>query len=239
MTASWRSELEALDRVAPSRDLWADALARAASLDGAGRSRRPRRLAVAVAAFAVLAAIVFATPAWALVRDILPFWSRPKAPASVRVVFSSLNLGEPRGMSPQARSGDTRDVGAFTFGGRRRTLWVAPARNGGFCVLWLPGGGGGCSTAHRPLSTGALLVAPGIPEWITGDAAAPAVDHVVIRFSDGSSVRPRIVWVSSPIGAGFFAYDVPPGERTFRRHVTTVDAYDRAGALVARQRFTG
>jgi hypothetical protein len=240
MTVSWREELAALDRVEPSRDLWADALARAATPTAARRSTRARLRGplVAVAVVAALAAVLFATPAWALVREILPFWSRPKAPASVRLVFSSLNRGAPRGMSPHAVGGDTRDVGRFTFGGITRTLWVAPAKNGGFCVLWLPRGGGGCSTAGLPLSTGALLTrAGGVPEWVNGDVLASAVADVVIRLSDGSSVHPRVVWVSAPIRAGFFAYDVPASQRSESRHVTTVDAYDRAGRLVARQGF--
>jgi hypothetical protein len=186
-------------------------------------------LVLVLAAAVLAAAILAATPAWALVRDVLPFWDQPSAPQSVRVEFSSLNLGAPRGMSPHARSGDTRAVGRFTFGGSTRTLWVAPATNGGFCSLWLPRGGGGCSTAGQPLSTGALL-RRGAPLWITGDAMSSVVNDVVIRFADGSAAHPRMVWVSAPIDAGFFAYDVPPGER-----VIGVDAYDRTGALVRHQ----
>lgn len=206
----------------------------------ASRAARPARRRVVVlvlAAAAVLAAILVATPAWALVRDVLPFWDQPAAPPSVQVQFWSLNAGAPRGMSPNAVAGETREVGRFTFGGSTRTLWVAPARNGGFCSLWLPRGGGGCSTAGRPLSTGALL-RRGVPEWITGDAIAPAVNDVVIRFSDGKTVHPRIVWVSAPIDAGFFAYDVPAGEQSSRAHVTAVEAYDGNGTLVTRQTFT-
>jgi hypothetical protein len=191
-----------------------------------------RRVLVAVLTGSLLlAAIIAATPAWGLVRDVLPFWDQPSAPQSVQVQFSSLNLGAPRGMSPQARGGDTREVGRFTFGGATRTLWVAPAKNGGFCSLWLPSGGGGCSTSGQPLSTGALLRG-GFPEWINGDAMSPAVNDVVIRFGDGSAVHPRIVWVSAPINAGFFAYDVPDG-----KYVTGVDAYGRDGVLVRHEIF--
>jgi hypothetical protein len=197
---------------------------------------RRRLLLSVLAAAVVVAAILVATPAWALVREVLPFWSQPTAPLSVQVQFWSLNLGAPRGMSPYAVAGQTREVGRFMFGGFTRILWVAPAKNGGFCSLWLPRGGGGCSTAGRPLSTGALLRG-GVPEWITGDAIAPTVSEVVIRFSDGRNVRPRIVWVSAPIDAGFFAYDVPGTEQTSRAHVTAVDAYDANGALVTRQTF--
>jgi hypothetical protein len=198
---------------------------------------RPRRLVWALAAAAPLAAVLFATPAWGLVRGILPFWDQPRAPQPVQIAFSELNLGFPPGMSPQAVSGETRDVGRFDFGGSTHTLWVAPAKNGGFCSLWLPQGGGGCSTSGKPLSTGALLRG-GFPEWINGDAAGPAAD-VVIRFSDGATARPQVIWVSAPIDAGFFAYEVPAAKQTSRAHVTAVDAYDRGGRLLAHQTFAG
>jgi hypothetical protein len=234
------TSLEDARRFADECDLHARLAALASAAYGEPRRRgRGRTLPIVAAAALVLAAVLFATPAWGLVRGILPFWSQPKAPAAVRVVFSSLNrVGAPRGMSPEAVSGDTRAVGQFTLGGSTRTLWVAPAKNGGFCALWIPRGGGGCVTAHQPISTGALL-SRGVPAWITGDALAAAVSNVMIRFSDGRNVRPRIVWVSAPIDAGFFAYDVPTSEQTRQVHVTAVDAYDRAGRLVERQRLTG
>jgi hypothetical protein len=203
----------------------------------AAHPARRRVLLSVLATAVVLVAILVATPAWALVRGVLPFWDQPTAPASVQVQFWSLNAGAPRSMSPNAVAGETREVGRFTFGGFAHTLWVAPAKNGGFCSLWLPRGGGGCSTAGRPLSTGALLRG-GVPEWITGDAIAPAVSDVVIRFSDGMTVHPRIVWVSAPIDAGFFAYDAPAAEQSFQAHVKEVDAYDGGGTLVTRQTFT-
>jgi hypothetical protein len=77
----------------------------------------------------------------------------------------------------------------------------------------------------------------GVPAWVTGDVIAPAVGDVVVKFSDGGTVRPRMVWVSAPIDAGFFAYDVPAGKQTSRAHVTAVDAYDRKGRLAAHQTF--
>ena len=55
MTASWRDELRVLDRVGPTRDLWADALTRAGSR---GHSPPPsrRRLIVALAIAGLVAA---------------------------------------------------------------------------------------------------------------------------------------------------------------------------------------
>ena len=226
--------LEKAGRLADALDLRSRLHALAADPQPEMRQAPSRRrvLLAVVAAAVLLAAILAATPAArALVRDVLPFWSQPTAPQSVRVTFSSLNRGAPPGMNPEAVSGQTREVGRFTFGGSTHILWVAPAKNGGFCSLWLPAGGGGCSTAGKPLSTGALLRF-GVPVWITGDAITPFVSDVVIRFSDGSFVRPRIVWVSAPIDAGFFAYDVQGGKQ-----VTAVDAYDPHGALVSHQTF--
>ena len=65
---------------------------------------------------------------------------------------------------------------------------------------------------------------------------SPAVSDVVIRFSDGSSFHPRIVWVSAPIDAGFFVYDVPVADQS-NPHVTAVDAYDSKGKRVSHQTF--
>jgi hypothetical protein len=214
------------------------------------------RLVLTIAAAGAVAVVLAATPAWALVRDVLPFWNQPSAPSSVQVQFSSLNRGAPAGMSPQAVSGETRQVEQVTFGGRTRTLWVSPAKNGGFCYLWLPDLPGGCSTptqhlawvaesvpAHEP---GQPAQTTGIPEstppghfvldWVAGDITSPAND-VVIRFSDGSSTHPQITWVSAPISAGFFAYAVPNDKQSSTNHVTAVESFDSHGALVTEQSF--
>src|SRR3954451_24089555 len=55
----------------------------------------PRWPMIAIVTAAVLAAILVATPAWALVRDVLPFWNQPSAPSSVKVDFSRMNRGAP------------------------------------------------------------------------------------------------------------------------------------------------
>lgn len=217
------------------------------------RSRR-RRGAAAVAVLAVLAAVLVATPAWALVRDVLPFWSQPSAPQSVQVDFDQmLNVGAPAGMDPQAASGETREVMQATFGGKTHTLYVSPAKNGGYCELWTDASGG-CNTAGEPLTWATTIVPPhdasqpaqtvisksemtnlpqtGVAYWLVGDVLSSDVSYVVIRFSDGSSVKPPITWVSDPIDAGFFAYDIPNDEQTAADHATEIDAYDSNGALV-------
>jgi hypothetical protein len=203
------------------------------------RRTRPG-LVAAVVAVAAVAATMAATPAWGLVRNVLPFWNQPHASKSDQLAFAELNIGAPNGMSPDVVSGDTRQVAQETFGGQTRTLWVAPAKDGGFCYLWSPGGGG-CNTGphQMPLGWSGLGVPqnlqgspnPGL-EWLSGYVLSPSVSDVAIRFSDGSSIHPTITWVSAPINAGFFAYDVPQDQQSTTDHVTEIDAYDANGNLV-------
>ncbi len=196
--------------------------------------RRLRPILVASFALVALVAVMVATPAWALVRDALPFWNQPTAPHSVQLAFASMNLGAPADMNPGAVSGDTRAIEQVTLDGTTHTLWVAPAKNGGSCFLLA--GAGGCNPANLPLSYTAMLVpgsASAPARWIAGDVTKPATD-VVISFSDGSTIHPQITWVSAPINAGFFAYDVPSGKQTSANHATAIAAYNQDGTLLKR-----
>jgi hypothetical protein len=240
-----------------SRLDWADVLGRA----GVVRASRRRRLAlVAAIVMGALAAVLVATPAWALVRDVLPFWNQPSAPSSAKVVFSHMNRvpsGTPAGMSPQAVSGDAREIEQATIGGETKTLWVAPATGRfDFCWVWGPHLVGSCGSSAHPLGVTWTTIpahdpsqpaqttnfpansgypANGVPAWVLGSANSPAVSDVVIRFSNGSNVHPHIVWVSAPINAGFFAYDVPSDRQSSQDHVTAIEAYDENGKLVSKQ----
>ena len=220
---------------------------------------RRRWPVIAIGAAAVLAAILVATPAWALVRDVLPFWGQPSAPQSVKVDFSTLNSpAAPPGMNPEADVANTREVMQADFGGKTHTLYVSPAKNSGYCFIWSDSAGG-CNTNPDkfPLDVSATIVPPhdssqppqtvipqsemrdlhqhGVTYWLTVDAASPTVTNVVIHFSDGSTVQPEVTWVSAPINAGFFAYEVPNDKQSATDHVTQVDAYDAHGNLVEQQ----
>ncbi len=227
----------------------------------ASRRRNRRRLVLgSAAAVAVVAAVLVTTPAWALVRDVLPFWNQPAAPQSVKLDFDqSLNVGAPAGMSPEAAAGETREIMRASFGGKTHTLYVSPAKNGGYCFEWTKSAGGCHTTGNDfPLGVSAMIVPPhdasqpaqtvmipesemrdlirtGVTYWLVGNALSSDVSDVVIRFSDGSSVHPQITWISAPINAGFFAYDVPNDEQSAADHLTEVDAYDAQGNLVERQ----
>jgi hypothetical protein len=74
-----------------------------------------------------------------------------------------------------------------------------------------------------------------VPTWISGYVSASNAQDVVIKFSDGTTVHPQILWVSKPIGAGFFSYDVPMKYRTEANHLVTVAALTAAGDTVKEQ----
>ena len=226
-----------------------------------GRDRHLRVLVAAAVVVAGLVAALLATPALGLVRDIIPFWGAAKAPQPVVIEFASMNTGAPAGMSPRAVAGETREIGQFTFAGRSHTLWIAPAKDGGFCFEWI-GGWGGCDTERssdlvwngdlvlpegvpQPSTTGrtvaqiaaeaAKLHRQAVPRWISGFVSSPRVHDVKITFTDGSTIQPSITWVSTPINAGFFAYEIPAQKQTKDDHLVTVQALDSNGHVVAEQ----
>lgn len=241
----------------------ADALvASHAVSDAKSQARLHRRqLWLAAAVIASLVAALAATPALGLVRDIIPFWGAPKAPQPVVVEFASMNTGAPAGMSPQAVADETRAIGQFYFAGRNHTLWAAPTKDGGFCIEWA-GGWGGCDTERstdlvwngdlvlpadvpQPSTKGrtiaqiaaeaAKLRHQAVPRWISGYVNSAHVHDVAITFSDGTTVKPQITWVSAPINEGFFAYDIPPQQQTTNDHLLNVVALDKHGQVIQQQ----
>ena len=52
-----------------------------------------------------------------------------------------------------------------------------------------------------------------VPRWLSGYINSGQAHAVAITFSDGSTITPQITWVSAPINAGFFAYDIPQQSR--------------------------
>jgi hypothetical protein len=184
---------------------WSDVLRRAGSRTGFGRSVLVRRRwpMIAIATVAVLGAILAATPAWALVRDVLPFWKQPPAPSSTQKSFTSLDIGAPAGMAPGV-SGPARSVIETQIAGKDVHLWVAPTTGGGFCFE-LEDSVAGCDRSRQlPIAYGGGQTRG---SWVlTGDVLSADVDHVVLRYTDGTSATIPVVHVSDPINASFFVY---------------------------------
>ncbi len=255
--------LAELERIHPlpdgGRADWSDVLHRAGSQTRLSRSAVVRRRwpLIAIGVAVMLAAVLVATPAWALVRDVLPFWGQPSsAPPSVKVEFRNFSQmfrgPAPAGASPVAVSDDWREIEQATIGGETRTLWVAPATGRyDFCWIWAHLAGS-CGSSEQPVGVSELTIpphdpsqpaqttnipagSPEVPFSVFGYAMSPAVSRVLIQFSDGSTVQPDIVWVSAPINAGFFAYDIPADQQSSEVHATEITGYDQDGNLVSKE----
>jgi hypothetical protein len=225
---------------------WADAVRR-------GRRSPGQRLALSGLAIGVVLVALLVAPAFGLGRGVLPFFSAEKAPQPVVLDFASMSTGAPPGRDPGVIASATRKVGRWYFGSKTHTLWVAPTRAGGFCDLWTDGAGGGCDREGtvpvsaigamaptqvppglKPRSVGVLKALDnGIPIWVAGYVRAKYAAGAEIRFEDGAVVRPELTWVSEPIGAGFFAYDIPAAHRVLGHRAVSVLALDAHGERMA------
>jgi hypothetical protein len=203
---SWRLRTAAATKAAP-RSLWR----------------------LAVVAIVGLLVLVVAGTAVAVRAHWLDFSLAEPAPPKNVKPFSELDLG----------ANHARRVPVVDNNGKTRTFWIAPTKRGGFCVVLDVLGG--C----EKLGTNPLIVEwaamnaggrrppdPGVRTQIYGAANARWIDSVRIRFADGESVRPRVTWVSRPIGFGFFYYDVPAKHRVRGHGPTKVVALGSAQNVV-------
>jgi hypothetical protein len=174
--------------------------------------RRPLRPALAGGALA-LAGVVGIGAALGLYRDVLPFKSLERAPAPVVRSFSGLDVAASAGMAPGVIAGEARKVVELPLStGRNWIMWVAPTRSGGFCMP------SGCDRDRAlpfapglavpgPISPSGEILAP--PVIFEGDTLIHGASTLRVEFEDGTSARTPLVWVSAPIDAGFFVYEVP------------------------------
>jgi hypothetical protein len=172
------------------------------------RSDSSRR--VLLIAAAIVAAALLAVPALAWRLGVIDFSRAQPAPPHLVNDFASLSEAAPPGMDPRVIAGETRHVGEI--GGH--TLWVAPTKPGGLCYQWSNASGGCDSLGTVPLSVSWLSAGPPMSPnrsfvSVDGFAHARWVDEVVVKLDDGSTVHPRVVWISPPIDAGFFYYQAP------------------------------
>lgn len=211
-------------------------------------SRRRRGLRLLLAAVVLLAVALLVAPTFGIPVPTLNFFHVKKAPARVVKSFASLGVGAPPGMDPGVIAGQARKVATFHASDGAHTLWVAPTKQGGMCFEWTKGGGGCEKLGAAPLSVtwlarpfrlreGQRFQGPP-PEALTridGFIHAKYADAVEIRFQDGQVARPSLVWVSPPIDAGFFFYDVPKAHRTPGHAIASVAALSDKGEVVTQE----
>jgi len=197
------------------------------------RARRRRTLTTALVAVAV--SVVAAPAALGLHRLVLDFFSAEPAPERVQLTFARLDLGAPKGMATGVIPMQTRKVPVASADGSETFVWVAPTRRGGFCLTWQHGaggcrtraGGGAGATFSGSRDASGLTI-----NQVTGAITQDNAERVELRFADGKTLELPITWVSPPIDAGFYAYEVPAGRRP-----QELVLYAEDGDVIARESF--
>jgi hypothetical protein len=205
--------------IPPLRDLPPGRLEqRAEHLRAEVGSRRTRTYALAAAAAIAILGVIVATPAFGLQGHIAHLFSssnQRRPPELIQRYFRNLDVypGGANGVIPsKARIAIEARVPSYGT----KTIWVAPTRNGGFCSTT------GCDRDRRmPFHTTLVISGPtsrnsqpmphssDVHVFLEGDTLIQGASRVAVQFEDLSWERTPLVWVSRPINAGFFLYELP------------------------------
>lgn len=239
--------LEELDRLAPPHEVgepaWDEIVRRARP---ACRRVTPRRAGL----YALAAAIVvyLAAPALGLGTPFADFFSSNHAPRRAVEDFRIQNAvgAHGFGVNPKILAGEARRITVYRLrSGRPFPLDVAPRRGGGFCFDF--GYGGSCAAPrgfrgpkppdrpgdHNVAALGMVGIGYHRSSVVAGYTYDKRIAELVFRFRGQSPVDVPVLWVSPPIDAGFFFYNLTEFQR-MHHNVRTVVAVDAHGKEIAR-----
>lgn len=196
-----------------------------------------RRLVLPIAA---AVALIGAGSAFALYRGGVDFLGAKPAPERIQLDFDSLRqqsaaasaqFGGPK-YTPE---GPAREVMRAQIAGEAQPLWVVPTTEGGFCYRLLFATSCPDVRQRDPIGITGLASADGDGfDWIAGPVSDGAVQEVELVYQDGERAKVPFVWVSAPIDAGFYAYDVPKEHQESGDHIKAVLGLDADRKIVAR-----
>lgn len=232
-----------LDQIIPrtlSKPDWADVLRRSQLGDALRLHHRPSAKRLVLYALAAVLVVWLAAPAFGVRPPFLDFFSSKPAPKRVVHSFEILNVGLPRGMSPKVIAGQTRLVTTYRLrDGKPFRLWVAPTRAGNFCFIFEYGGGcadrkQGARDAPGDRNAGEIGLGRYGSGVLAGYVLNQKIDKLVLWFRDGSRADLSLTWVSAPIDAGFFLYDLTRTQRQPASAPTAIVAVDAVGRQLAK-----
>ncbi|MGA9762750.1 MAG: hypothetical protein WBQ14_10025 [Gaiellaceae bacterium] len=248
-----------VDDCAGARGDWNDVLGRSGIAVVPPPPRRrfaSRRALVFAAVLAFLLVILFATPAFGLLRDWIGRkdvrFNGKTAPFVIKKEFADMSLGQPKSWDPQVIASESRRVVVYKAFGKEYPLYVAPTRKGGFC--WTIVGMGGSCASSRPRSypgkpagnvnsyllgvMSGMQRVPGtrsqLHSELSGTLFAENAASLRVEYEDHSFVQVPFVYVSKPINAGFFFWGRPSGHRRVGTRPLAVSVRDSHGELIAR-----
>jgi hypothetical protein len=170
-----------------------------------------RRTWLALPLAAALAAILVGS-ALGLYGQVVDFFSAEPAPERVVVHFGQMTARAKIALGPRVDAENARKVMDTTIRGDRRSLYVAPTPDGGFCWVWekMAGSCGHTLGSSDPVNA-VSLESPGHDgaARILGHILNPAIVRLDVELAEGERTEVPIVWVSAPIDAGFFIHEAP------------------------------
>jgi hypothetical protein len=189
------------------------------------------RLPVAVATSALI--VAGAASASAPQRKNVDFASAPLGPASA---FAGVSRAHTNGQQI-VLAGRSRRVAVIQWNGDRPLL-VAPTTTGGFCESFTGTyGGTGCFASNKRERN---RLDPGL----TGDDSGPIVlngkffdprgTRLELHYQDSQSTVVPIIWVTSPINAGFFVFRIPSVHRRPGHRPLTISLFSASGTQLTR-----
>jgi hypothetical protein len=208
-------------------------------------SLQTRRRRGPIVAIAIGLAALAAGPTLAFQRDLVDFWTAGPAPERIQLDWDKMRQVHERarakgfGGPSMTPVGTGREVLRVDLDGERRPLWVIPLQEGGFCYrLHFHGSCVRLPEDGRLLKIGAGGLATregGGSAWIVGPVLADDVQEVELLYQDGERVKVPFVWVSPPVDAGFYAYDVPAEHEQPGRLTVALVGLNEDGDQVAGQ----
>jgi hypothetical protein len=202
-------------------------------LDVRRRARRPRLRRYLLPLAAVVAVLAVGS-AFAVYRDVIDFGQAEPAPEPIMLDFNRMGVRASIELGPRVIPDTARKVADFPVGGKSMPLYMAPTRDGGFCWRFaFTGSCGRVQPNQRPIGV-VVAESANAPGLIMGHVLDDRVVRIELRFKDGEQAEVRPIWISSPIDAGFYVYEVPrealrPGSRA-----ETLIAFDADGDEIAK-----
>jgi hypothetical protein len=235
----------------PLRDLPTDRLElRAAHLRSELEARSThaarRRAILALAAVAVvLTAALVATPAFGLRDGIAHLFGAKEGPPELIERYFSNQSATP-GVGDVLAKKARLAVQVSIAGYGHQSLWVAPTRSGGFCTT-----APRCNP-HRSVALSIALRVAGPTSRHAPDPSKPRDVHVLVEgatvvrgaanlaasYEDGSVERVPVTWVSEPIDAGFFIYEIPESHWDAGKRLVALAVEDVDGRVLERETTT-
>jgi hypothetical protein len=220
-------------------------------LDVRRRARRMQRRRAALVLAAAIAAIAVAAPALGFHRVIVDWFQAEPASGRTQLDFLRLGVLAPPGMDPGVIPNSARKVMTVKYKGRPHVLAVAPTKSGGFCWIWTDLTGscvqdrnevrpeGNDPRDRNPFALGAGFMADeeGTVSLVDGRLLDDRIEHLTLQYEDGQSADIPFAWVSPPIDAGFYFFEVPEERQVQGRRAHALVATDGAGEVVARMIF--